>query len=102
VSLEQMATEWVNLLVAGKFDLAVESFDKTVSAQITAANLKDIWNSIIVQFGALKNIKGTRTATFGGYNIVFVTCDFNKAALDIQLSFDAEKKIAGLYFNPPT
>jgi hypothetical protein len=102
MSLEQTATEWVNLLIAGEFDQAVKSFDNTVSAQITAAKLKDIWNSLIAQFGAFKDIKGTKTSPYGAYNIVFVTCNFDKAALDIQLSFDAEKKVAGLFFKPPT
>lgn len=98
--LEQQAVEWVNLIVEKQFEQAVKSFDNTVSAQITAAQLKDIWNSIIAQFGAFKSIKGTKTSPFGAYNVVLVTCDFDKGALDVQLSFDTEKKIAGLYFKP--
>ncbi len=100
--LEQTATEWVNLLIAGKFDQTVQSFADVMSAQMTADKLKDIWNSIITQFGVFKGIKGTRATPYGGYNIVFVTCDFNQGVLDIQLTYDADMKIAGLFFKPPT
>lgn len=102
MSLEQTATDWINLLVAGKFDEAVESFDSTMTQMMPADKLQAAWNSIIAQFGVFKDIKGTKTSPYGAYNIVFVTCNFDKAALDIQLSFDAEKKIAGLFFKPPT
>jgi hypothetical protein len=101
-SIEQIATDWVELVVAGKYDQAVKSFDNTMSAQVTAARLQDMWNAINTQFGEFKDIKGTKASPYGEYIIVFVTCNFNNGALDIQLTFDAGRKIAGLYFRPPT
>jgi hypothetical protein len=100
--LEKYATDWVNLVVAGKYDQAATSFDSAVSAQITAAKLQEIWNSLISQLGAFKSIKGTKSSPYGAYNIVFVTCDFGKGALNLQLTLDAGGKIAGLFFQPPT
>jgi len=101
-SLEQTAIDWVNLVVAGKFDQAVTQFDNTMSAQITAAKLQEIWNSLVSQLGAFQSIKGTKATPYGGYNMVFVTCNFKNTPFNIQLTFDAGRKIAGLFFQPPT
>jgi dienelactone hydrolase len=100
LSLEQTATDWVNLLVAGKFDQAVKTFDNTMSSQIAADKLQDIWNSVVSQIGAFESIKDTRITTSGVHDIVFVTCNFSNTLLDIQLTFDASRKVAGLYFKP--
>jgi dienelactone hydrolase len=99
-SLEEKAKAWVNLLVEGKYDVAVTSFDKTVAAQMSAGRLKETWNALMNQAGGFKDIVGTRTDTQSGYNRVFVTCNFEKAAIDVLVVYDAEEKIAGLFFQP--
>lgn len=101
-SLEKIATDWVYQVVAGGFEQAAKSFDAAVSKQFNAAKLMEVWSAVIAQVGMFKNIKGTKTNPYGAYTLVFVTCNFDKAALDVQLSFDAEKKIAGLFFNNPS
>jgi hypothetical protein len=99
-SLEKTATDWVYLLVMGEFDQAVKPFDKTMSSQITAAKLQDIWSAVIAQTGVFESTKGTKTAKADAYDIVFVTCKFSNTLIDIQLTFDADRKIAGLFFKP--
>ncbi len=98
--LEQQAVEWVNLVVKKQFEKAVEFFDKTMSEQVPPAKLQEIWNAIISQVGTFENVIGTRTSQMNDSALVFVTCKFGKAALDIQLTYNAEKKIAGLFFRP--
>lgn len=100
VSLEEIATTWVNLLVEAKFDQAVESFDKTMAEQISAAILRETWSDLIAQVGVFKGIVSTRTSKQGIYDLVFVTCNFKNATLDIQLTYDADRKVAGLFFRP--
>lgn len=100
VSLEEMATTWVNLLVEAKFDQAVESFDKTMAEQMPAAKLRETWRALIAEVGEFKGIAGTRTSKHDVYDLVFVTCNFENATLDIQLTYDADRKVAGLFFRP--
>jgi len=100
VSLQEKAKAWVNLLVEGKFDVAVTSFDKAVAAQMSAGRLKETWDALLDQVGGFKDIVNIRTDTQSGYNRVFVTCNFEKAAIDVLVVYDAEEKIAGLFFQP--
>jgi dienelactone hydrolase len=48
----------------------------------------------------LQKTLGTRTETHGKYEIVFVTCQFEKDKIDIRLPYSAEKKLSGLQFLP--
>ena len=98
--LETTAEAWINLLAAGKFEQAVESFDKTMAAQVPVASLEQIWNSLLAQAGTFKGFTGARTAKVDVYNQVIVTCEFSSASLDLQLAFDADMKIAGFYARP--
>jgi dienelactone hydrolase len=102
MALEQTAIDWVNLLVTGKFDQAVEQFDNTMSAQITAGKLKEIWNSLVSQIGAFRDIKHLETSMAGGYTLIVATCYFSTLPFNIQLAFNANREIAGLYFRPAT
>jgi fermentation-respiration switch protein FrsA (DUF1100 family) len=98
--LEQQAVEWVNLVVEKQFEPAVKFFDKTMSEQVPPARLQEIWNGLISQVGNYENVIGTRTSQMNEFTLVFVTCKFAKATLDIQLTYNDERKIAGLFFQP--
>jgi uncharacterized protein len=99
-SLEEKARAWVGLLVAQKFEEAVQSFDPTMTTLMPAASLQTTWNTLLTQVGDFKEIKNTRTAQQSGYDIVFVTCNFQNAAIDVKVVYDAGGKIAGLFFAP--
>jgi dienelactone hydrolase len=99
-TLQEKAKAWVNLLVEGKFDVAVTSFDKAVAAQMSAGRLEETWDALLDQVSGFKDIVNTRTDTQSGYNRVFVTCNFEKADIDVLVVYDAEEKIAGLFFQP--
>ncbi|MGZ5515257.1 MAG: alpha/beta fold hydrolase, partial [Candidatus Aminicenantales bacterium] len=52
------------------------------------------------QLGAFKKQAGARREELQGYDIVLVTCEFEKATLDARVVFDKTGKIAGLGFVP--
>jgi dienelactone hydrolase len=45
-------------------------------------------------------VGGTHTAEAQGYRIVFVTTQFEKAAIDVQVVFNKADQISGLFFKP--
>jgi hypothetical protein len=53
------------------------------------------------QVGAFKQQGPARREQLQGYEIVLITCSFEKALLDARVVFDKEGKIAGLNFVPP-
>lgn len=90
----------VNELAASQFDKVEAQFDKTMSSALPEAKLAETWKGLIAQAGSLKEITGTRAEPVQIYQVVFVTCAFERATLDTKVVFDADGKVAGLFFVP--
>ena len=43
---------------------------------------------------------GSRTEKVDKYDVVIVTCQFEKMALDVRVVFNADKQVTGLNFRP--
>lgn len=99
--LTTSAQAFVKLLTEKKFDAATKDFDDTMKKVLPAKKLEEIWQSILSSAGTFQKQTGTRTASSGKYDIVFVTCRFAKAPLDVKVVFNRDKKITGLLFTPP-
>lgn len=94
------ANAFVDGLARKDFSVAETRFDETMHTALPAAKLEETWNGLIQQAGTLKEQLGSRTEERGGYTIVIVNCQFQKAAVDIRVVFDQAHKIAGLFFAP--
>ncbi len=94
------ARAFVDLLAKKDFSKAESYFDDTMKTALPQEKLQETWNAIITQAGTFKRQVGTRTEVRSGYDVVIVTCEFEKAAVDIQVVFDQDKRIAGLFFTP--
>jgi hypothetical protein len=99
-ALQKNAEQFVDRLSTGNFDAAVGSFDTTVTQALPAAALKQAWEALISQCGAFQKRQGFRTGKFQSFDIVYVTCQFEKTLLDVKIVFDPAGKIAGLFFVP--
>lgn len=99
--LKAAANKLVNLLVAGKYAEVTESFDRTMQQSFPPEKLKAVWQNLITQAGAFKRQVSTRTEKSNPYDIVLVTCEFEKTKLDIRVTYDSNKKVAGLFIVPP-
>ena len=96
----QRAEDFVTLLAQGDFTNAVVDFDSTMKTAMSPSELEKAWASLIGQVGAFKKQVSTREAKEMGFDVVYVTCDFEKSPLNIKVVFNAEKKISGLWFVP--
>jgi hypothetical protein len=85
----------------GDFQLAVRDFDETMLKLSGPDKLEPMWTKQLpAQLGGFKKQAGTRREQLQGYEIVLVTCEFEKATLDARVVFDKAGKIAGLGFVP--
>lgn len=98
--LETKARDFVVLLKEGRFNEAYGLFNEQMVAALTVEQLGTIWNGVIRDVGEYKTITATRVATEAGYQVVYVTTEFERASLDIKVVFDGKSKIAGLWFFP--
>jgi alpha-beta hydrolase superfamily lysophospholipase len=95
------AKRFVDLLAAGDFAAAVRSFDETMATALPEQKLAEVWASLNAQAGRYVEQTGVRAAQEGGYQVVFVTCRFERTVLDAKIVFGEAKRIAGLFFVPP-
>ena len=94
------AEAFVDQLNQGDFAAAVKPFDTTMLKAMPDSKLKDTWQQLLGQVGAFKSQLGTRTESSQGYRIVYVTCEFEKSVIDVQVVFNAQDQISGLFFKP--
>lgn len=99
--LDRLTTELIEHLVAGDYAAAVAGFDPTMAAALPAATLASTWEGqILRQVGAYQEEMYRRQETKDGYDAVIATTRFERDSLDIRVVFDADRRIAGLFFQP--
>jgi hypothetical protein len=96
------AANFVTMLSSGEYKAAEKMFDETMKASLPEKKLKEAWESLATQFGPFKAQGATRQTNIQGYDVIFVSCEFEKVRLDCQIAFDFNGKISGLYFRPST
>jgi len=88
-------------LAKGDFKLATQDFDETMLKVFGPENIELMWKTQLpAQVGAFKKQIASRREQLQGYEIVLVTCEFEKMSLDARVVFDKAGKIAGLGFVP--
>lgn len=95
------ATEFVNLLVKSDFAGARDGFDDTMKSAMSEDQLKQLWQSLVQQYGPFQKILGTKAEKTGGFNMVYVTCKFEKQDLAFKVVYDSSGQIGGLWIVPP-
>jgi len=95
------ARQFLAALEKGDFKLAVRDFDETMLKVSGPEKLEPFWKEQFPkQVGAFKKQTAARRDQLGGYEIVLVTCEFEKATLDARVVFDKAGKMAGFGFVP--
>ena len=100
-ALTVKARAFLAAMEKGDFQSAARDFDATMLKLSGPDKLEAMWKKQLpAQLGAFKKQAGARRDQLQGYEIVLVTCEFEKATLDARVVFDKAGKIAGLGFVP--
>jgi dienelactone hydrolase len=100
-ALTAKARALLTAMEKGDFELATRDFDATMLKVFGPEKIEAMWKTQLpAQLGAFKKQAAARREELQGYDIVLVTCEFEKATLDARVVFDKEGKIAGLGFVP--
>ncbi len=95
------ARAFLTALDQGDFSAAARDFDETMLKVSGPDKLATFWkDQFPKQVGAFKKQTAARREASGAYELVFITCEFAKATLDIKVVFDKAGKIAGFGFVP--
>lgn len=99
---EQTATAaaLVDALAKGDYSAAGKKFDAAMQKALPTDKRKSLWETLVKQVGSYQKRTGTRVEASGKYDVVVLTCQFEKAALDVRIVFDSDKQVTGLFFRP--
>ncbi|HEY6804617.1 MAG TPA: alpha/beta fold hydrolase [Pyrinomonadaceae bacterium] len=96
------ARSFTDLLAKKDFAAAEAQFDDTMKTAMPHGKLEETWTTLLSQAGEFKQQGKARTENRGAYTIVFITCDFEKAKLDVRVVLDQAKHVSGLFFGAAT
>ncbi|MHB1422402.1 MAG: alpha/beta hydrolase [Gemmataceae bacterium] len=92
------ATALVDALAKSDFTAAAKDFDRAMQKALPLDKRKELWEALLKQVGKFQKRTGTRVEKVDKYDVVIVTCQFEKMALDARVVFNAEKQVTGLSF----
>ena len=100
IQREASARALLAAFTAGQFDAAAKNFNATMLAALPPAKLEAFAGQLAAQVGKFEKVREAKHSTDQGYHLVTLVSDYEKARIDVRVAFDAEGKVAGLYFQP--
>lgn len=94
------AKAFVAAQAKGDFAAAMQEFDDVMKKASPADKMESAWKLVEKQAGPFQKQLETRTEKNGKYDMVYVTCQFEKVALDVRVVFTSEGQITGYSFRP--
>jgi excinuclease UvrABC nuclease subunit len=99
-ALEKSARTLLADFTAGHYEAAAKNFDEKMMAALPPAKLAEVARQLEPQLGAFKSVREAKQMKAQGYDLVVLVSDYEKALVNVQVAFDADGKVAGLYFRP--
>jgi dienelactone hydrolase len=94
------AKAFVELLRQQEFAKIEALFTEQMKAALPEDKLKATWTTLAMQAGAFKQQRGARMEVVGNMRRVTVTCDFERAALDLVVAYNPAGLIGGFNIRP--
>ena len=98
--LNILAQNFMGQFLRGDFAAASSQFDNQMRFLFPEVKLQELWQRFIGPAGNLLRLTVMRTVEMEGYRVVFIKCQFEKAALNVQIVFNIQGQISGLNLMP--
>ena len=95
--LQVKASALMKALAAHQFGEAENYFDANFRAAEPVDKLAAIWNTVVSQNGDFKSVLGTRQQGVLDAHIVYVTCQFERKNVEVQVVFDSNGLVSFFY-----
>ena len=99
--LVERAQDVVARLVSGEVEPLLPAFTEKMQAAVDANGLRRLIPGLVAQLGPFKSQTGARFESQGVMRVVFVTCAFERANVEIRVAFNPAGRIGGLGHGPP-
>jgi len=99
-SPEARARTFVDLMAGGQYAEAFESFTPQMKAALPVDRLSETWKTLAAQAGPFRRQIATSVTPRGVLSVVVVTCEFERATLDVQVTVNPANLVGGLAVRP--
>jgi hypothetical protein len=90
----------VNNMVNDKWEEARVDFSYPLKQSLTTQQMQQSWSALLVQIGEFKKITTITEREMQGYNQSVVRCEFARENFSVEITFNAEDKVIGIYLKP--
>lgn len=87
-------------LADGRVAAVTAKFTPQMTTALPGDKLSTLWLDLERDIGPFVEQGATRGAHVRGFDVIFVTCHFARGKMDLQVTYDNERMIAGLYLRP--
>jgi uncharacterized protein (TIGR03000 family) len=94
------ARAFVAAQARGDFTAATREFDEVMKKASPPDKMEKVWKALEKQAGPFQKQFGTRRETLGKYDLVYVTCQWEKTQLDVRVVFTRDGQITGYTIRP--
>jgi len=98
--LEQKARDFVALLVAGDFDATRDLMDGEMRQAMPPRRLEQFWTGLEAQAGGFERVLDATLEVEGGYRLVELTGEFERAMFTIRVVYDEAERVSGFFLVP--
>jgi Protein of unknown function (DUF3887) len=100
-ALQAKTRNLVENLVHGDYSGARKDFDFTMRSHLDADQLAEAWQKVEAQVGTFEAVERVRTEHKGLYSFLFARCRFSRGEKVVQVTYDADGNVAGLFYRDP-
>ena len=97
---EARARAFVDLMAGGQYADAFESFTPQMKDALPIDRLSATWKTLATQAGAFRRQIATSVTPRGVLSVVVVTCEFERATLDVHVTVNPANLVGGLAIRP--
>ena len=87
-------------MAGGRYAEAFESFTPQMKAALPVDQLAATWNTLAAQVGPFRRQVASSVTSRGVLSVVVVTCEFDRATLDVQVTVNPANLVGGLAIRP--
>lgn len=99
-SMKKGAESIVGKLVSGDYEGVRANFDENMKASLPASKIKEVWEGVKAQNGEYKSHGTPYHQKVQGGDGVRIRCQMERGAVNVDVYYNAEEKVAGLWVVP--
>ncbi len=97
---DKIASDIVINLAKEDYEAVRKDFSGSLKNNLTGEKIGEVWETVIAQNGSFKKVVGTTTTIIQGYNIIRKRVEFENDNLTVEVTFNEENKVIGLFVKP--